>query len=343
MRSRRANPVKIGAFVVGGLVILTAGVLLIGSGRFFRRTHPFVSYFDGGVNGLRSGASVKFKGVEVGMVDRILIPGGLMRTDQPIAVYYALDENKLDASGGVSGAWAEVLGGAIHNGLRAQLESDSIVTGVQHVSLVFVPEAELSLHDPIEGVMEIPTIPPQLQEIGSALRSIVDRIGRYDFEGLLDELKAALEGVGDLSRSPELHSALVSLDQTLKVVDAAVARLEPHIDPLATSLKSAADRAGAAGSSVQALADGMTADLRPLMESLKQASEKLQAMSAAMEATLASTRIMLDPHAPIAVELRAGLRELTETARATRALFELLERDPGALLRGKGAQEEKNR
>ena len=79
------------------------------------------------------------------------------------------------------------------------------------------------------------------------------------------------------------------------------------------------------------------------MESLKQASEKLQAMSAAMEATLASTRIMLDPQAPIAVELRSGLRELTETARATRALFELLERDPGALLRGKGAQEEKDR
>ena len=143
MKTRRANPVKIGIFVIGGIVILALGVLYVGSGRLFRRTHPFVSYFDGSVNGLRAGAAVKFKGVEVGMVDRIRIPGGLMRTDQPIAVFYALDGDKLEEVGGSSGVWAEIVRGAIKNGLRAQLESDSLVTGVQHVSLVFAPEAEI--------------------------------------------------------------------------------------------------------------------------------------------------------------------------------------------------------
>ena len=66
MKTRRANPVKIGIFVVGGLVILTAGILWLGSGRLFRRTHPFVSYFDGSVNGLRAG----------GYRDRYLLGGG---------------------------------------------------------------------------------------------------------------------------------------------------------------------------------------------------------------------------------------------------------------------------
>jgi len=329
MKSQRANPVKIGVFVVGGLVILTGAVLFIGSGRLFRRTHPFVSYFDGGVSGLRAGAPVKFKGVEVGMVDRTRILGGLLRTDQPIAVFYALDGDKLDEAGDRSGAWAETLQGAIDKGLRAQLESDSLVTGVQHVSLVFAPTAESQLHEAIDGVMEIPTVPPPLQELGAALRSMVDRIGRYDIEALLDSLKGTLDGVGELSRSPELRSAIVSLDRTLKDVDAAVVKIEAQIEPLAGKWA--------------AVPDDLSATLRPLTESMKQASDKLQAMAQALEATLASTRMLLDPRAPIAVELRAGLRELSETARSTRALIELLERDPGSLLRGKGAQEEKPR
>jgi paraquat-inducible protein B len=329
MKIRPSNPVKIGAFVLGGLGILTVGVLYIGSGRLFRRTHPFVSYFDGSVNGLRAGAAVKFKGVEVGMVDRIRIPGGLMRTDQPIAVFYALDGNKLEEVGGNSEVWAEIVSGAIRNGLRAQLESDSLVTGVQHVSLVFTPQAEIHAHEAIDGVMEIPTVPPPLQELGAALRSIVDRFGRYDFEALLDSLKGTLDGVADLSRSTELRSAIVSLDKTLKDVDAAVLQLQARIDPLAGKWMEVADET--------------TTTLRPLAESLRQASERLQAMALALEAALAATRILLDPRAPLAVELRAGLKELTETARATRAFFELLERDPGSLLRGKGAPEEKPR
>ena len=328
MKSQRANPVKIGVFVVGGLVIITAAVVFIGSGRLFRRTHPFVSYFDGGVSGLRAGAPVKFKGVEVGMVDRTRILGGLLRSDQPIAVFYALDGDKLDEAGDRSGAWADILRGAIDNGLRAQLESDSLVTGVQHVSLVFAPDARLNLHEPIEGVMEIPTIPPPLQEIGVALRSIIDRVGRYDFEKLLDSVKTALDGVADLSRAPELRSALASLDTTLKDVDAAVGDLRAGIGEARATL-----------GSVQGLSDDLTASLRPLLASLKLATDKLQAMAVAVEATLASTRTLLDPEAPIAVELREGLRQLSETARATRALFELLERNPSALLRGRGEGE----
>jgi hypothetical protein len=89
--------------------------------------------------------------------------------------------------------------------------------------------------------------------------------------------------------------------------------------------------------------DEIATILRPLGESLMQTSEKLQSMATALEATLASTRMLLDPRAPIAVDLRAGLKELYETARSTRALFELLERDPGSLLRGKGASAEERR
>jgi paraquat-inducible protein B len=136
-------------------------------------------------------------------------------------------------------------------------------------------------------------------------------------------------------------------------VRTAVAQLNEHVDPLAARLDALAVRADAVGvdaqdgivaakatfESVKALSDTVAASVRPLAASLMQTSEGLQQMTLELEATLARSRVLLDPEAPIAVELRQGLRELAETARATRALFELLERNPSALLRGRGEKE----
>lgn len=349
MKNRRVNPVKIGAFVVGGVVILVAAVLLIGSGRIFRRTVSFVSYFEGSVNGLRAGASVKYKGVELGKVTRIRIPFWLQRTDPPIAVFFALDGDKLDEVGEGSHPAEKAVENAIREGLRAQLETDSFVTGILHVSLALLPESEANLHEPIEGVLEIPTVPPPQQQIGAAVRSLVDRLAEYQFEALFDSLKSALDGVSELSRAPELRSVLTSLDQTLVDLDAWIVELHPlagqllslaeNADALALELRAEVDGAHLTLEAIQELSRGLSADLRPLAASLLQTSQRLQAATLAVESTLESTRGLLDPQAPLAVELRAGLRELAETARSARILFELLEHNPAALLYGKGVQE----
>jgi paraquat-inducible protein B len=340
MKGRRANPVKIGAFVVGGVVILVAAVLLIGSGRIFRRTVSFVSYFDGSVNGLRAGASVKYKGVELGKVTRIRIPYWLERTDPPIAVFYALDGDKLDDVGEGSEPTEKALVNAIHQGLRAQLETDSFVTGILHLSLALLPASEANLHEPIEGVLEIPTVPPPQQQIGAAVRSLVDRLAQYDFEELFDSLKSALDGVSDLSRAPELRSVLTSLDQALRDLDAWIVQLEPlgsrllslaeNADALAVDLRAEVGSAHLTLEAVQTLSRDLSADFRLLAASLIQTSQRLQAASLAVESTLESTRGLLDPQAPLAVELRAGLRELSDTARSARMLRAYPVRAPGA-------------
>jgi paraquat-inducible protein B len=351
MSGRRVNPVKVGAFVVGGLVILVGAVMVIGSGRMFRRTHPFVSYFDGSVNGLRAGAPVKFKGVEIGKVDSIRIPGGLTPTDQPIAVIFSLDGNKLEASGNRAGGMPKFLKGAIENGLRAQLETDSLVTGVLFVSLSFAPDAPAHLHEPLDGVMEIPTIPLPLQEIGAGIRSIVDRIDAYPFERVFDSLRESLDAFTEFSRAPEIHSAFTSLDKTLQDLDAAVLDFRQKFDPLCARMETLLARGDALGSdlqlgvsdgraamtSVQTLTDQLSVALPPLARNLEATSSRLEAMAGTVQAMLESARVVLDPHAPLAVELRAGFREVGEAARALRALLELLERSPSALVRGKGA------
>ena len=68
--NKKISPTLIGAFVIGAVALLVIAVIVFGSGRLFRQTREFVLYFDNSVNGLRVGAPVKFKGVEVGSVKR---------------------------------------------------------------------------------------------------------------------------------------------------------------------------------------------------------------------------------------------------------------------------------
>ena len=49
--NQRVSPALIGAFVLGAVLLAMTAVVLLGSGRFFRRTSAFVLYFPGSVNG----------------------------------------------------------------------------------------------------------------------------------------------------------------------------------------------------------------------------------------------------------------------------------------------------
>ena len=70
---KRINPATVGAFVLGALGLILVAVVVL-KGGWFRKTHEFVIYFGGGgINGLRVGAPVKFKGVEIGEVKRVLL------------------------------------------------------------------------------------------------------------------------------------------------------------------------------------------------------------------------------------------------------------------------------
>ena len=69
--NKKMSPTVIGAFVLGAVALIVIAILVFGSGRLFRQTKDFVLYFDNSVNGLRIGAPVKIKGVEIGSVKDI--------------------------------------------------------------------------------------------------------------------------------------------------------------------------------------------------------------------------------------------------------------------------------
>ena len=102
--NKKISPTLIGAFVVGAASLLVVAVIALGSGRLFRQTREFVLYFDNSVNGLRIGAPVKVKGVEIGSVKDIRLQLEASQEINKIPVIIEIDLNPVLAS--ASGALA---------------------------------------------------------------------------------------------------------------------------------------------------------------------------------------------------------------------------------------------
>jgi paraquat-inducible protein B len=148
-RSRRANPAVVGGFVLGAIGLATAVVVVWGSGRFFRHTVTFVSYFSGSVNGLNLGAPVKFRGVQIGSVIEIrsrMERAGTVNPEQfRIPVWFELDPKQISELGGTIVLDRVQIDEMIAQGLRAQLQLESIVTGVLYLGVDFFPDSPVVL------------------------------------------------------------------------------------------------------------------------------------------------------------------------------------------------------
>ncbi len=66
--SKQANKTKIGIFVLGAMALLVIAIVVLGSGKLFRKTFKAVCFFEGSVGGLDAGAPVVFDGVRIGSV-----------------------------------------------------------------------------------------------------------------------------------------------------------------------------------------------------------------------------------------------------------------------------------
>jgi paraquat-inducible protein B len=143
--SQKISPTLIGAFVVGAVALLVIGVVAFGSGQLFRKTQQFVLYFDGSVNGLHMGAPVKFKGVEIGSVKDIKLEMGLGNQVHDIPVIIEIDLKKVIRRGVTieKAMDPNTIREFVTQGLRGQLQTESLVTGVLYVALDWFPETPL--------------------------------------------------------------------------------------------------------------------------------------------------------------------------------------------------------
>lgn len=151
--AKQSFKTAVGAFVIGGLALLVAGIILLGGGRMFSDDIEYVLYFDGSVSGLNIGAPVVFRGVPMGQVTRISLEANPRDASVTIPVYIRLDENSI-VRAGVTGELTdnfrqEILRRLIQRGLRARLQLQSLITGQYRVELDFLPNTPANFRSPM--------------------------------------------------------------------------------------------------------------------------------------------------------------------------------------------------
>ena len=222
--AKRASPTAVGAFVVTGITLAVAAIILFGSGRLFRQHHEYVCFFKGNLNGLKVGAAVKFAGVQIGSVTRIrlkLLPTeGKLRAQLSrqvlLPVIVEIDENAIENMGGtgesLSGRGLEQM---IQAGLRAQLAMESVLTGLLYIDINMHPGTPLNrvLAPGTSPYPEIPTIQTSLQEVQEEAMKALAKLDQIDFAALIRSMTDAAAAVASLASSPSLKNSFDSLSK----------------------------------------------------------------------------------------------------------------------------------
>lgn len=322
--SMRANPTSIGLFLIGAIIITIAGTALLAGNTWFRNKTTFVSYFKESVNGLEEGAPVKFQGAPVGTVTKMLIQiDGRDKTFQ-VPVEYEIDIKRLMTERGtyVDLGALPVLKRQIADGLRAQLQMESIVTGQLYIELSYRKDAKPPMLQPRETLWpEIPTTPSLMAALGTDAGSIVadvvkvlfkvnEMLAAIDIKGINAAVIGSAQSVQRLVDAPELRAAL----KEVPAMTAQLNRTMARVDTLAATAGAAID---------------------PMAADLKVATKELSATLQALHKTIDDTHGLLSTDSGLGFGLESALVNLKDATNALRLLLNSLEQDPDMLLRGK--------
>lgn len=326
--AKQISKTAIGGFVISALALLVIGVLVFGSGKFFKETQKFVLFFEGSVKGLREGSAVVFRGVEIGSVEVIVAQVNPKKLDARIITIISLEPDRVEVIGEELPDMAKRLKLLIDRGLRAQLVMESFVTGQLMVALDFHPDKPIRLVSEDMGYPEIPTISTTVEELEQIIKKV-------PIEEIFTKLLSAIDGIEKVLAAPELLNTIRNLDQAVqnavvlfKDADRLILGIDNQVDPLAESIKSAFNDANR-------LINNADKEVATLSNRFQQALHSVQIALDQASATLASVESVTEKRSEVRHKLNLALGELAGAGRSVRALADYLERHPESLLQGK--------
>jgi paraquat-inducible protein B len=305
--SQKANPKLIGLFVLGAIGILVAAVVIFGSGRFFVKNETFVVFFEDDVAGLNIGAPVTFRGVRIGSVANVYIKYDSATGKASIPVYLTVQTSRIVVVGE-----RDTPEDLVKKGLRAQLRTQSFVTGLLAVNLDFDPASPPHLVGGDPDTPEIPTVRSSIAELRSTVSDLVGDIRRLPLP----------EMVANLSDSAKNLNKLVGDTDTL--ISGMNGRLPQVLDNIDQAAQAVTKLTRDVDSGVPAVRDGAVEAVKSLNETLVQVQQAVGERS------------------PLQAQMSRTLSDVGDAATAIRALAEYLNQNPRALLSGRGKDTDDN-
>lgn len=310
-------------------MLIVAAIAFLASGLFFSSKVTFVSYFPESIDGLSVGAPVKFQGIPFGQVEQLGFYG---TPDGPYAeVVFTIDVNRARNLGiSDTALTVSTITQAVQLGLRSQLQLASMVTGIVFLELGFRKDAGPPIYlNPDAKYVEIPATPSPMAALSESAGEVIARLASIDVRGISDNLILALESINT------------------KLNDLDVERMSDNLGASAERLRVILE-----DPDILATVDNLAAVLEELRETniliakrmrqLDAPLEHIDSASVHLENTLAATAVatghlerMLDPESDFRRALQDVLEENARTTKSLRHLFNMLERNPRALIGGK--------
>lgn len=337
--SKPVNPMSIGLFLIGGLALLVTGILVFGGAEFLKPKLQWVVYFDSSLNGLNIGAPVKVQGVQVGTVSDIvlqmdpehnrlmkpvvldIVPGTLVNPQgEPIQPALTQEERE------------RRIESLIKAGLRARLETQSLLTGLLYVDLDFYPNREprltgMTYHD----LPEVPSVPTTTDEVKDALTDTMQKLRKLPLETIFDNLNATMTDVRRIVASEQTTQSREALARTLLESEKLLGELNRQLPPLLRDVNKTVNAAGETVRAAGGLVQDLRGETRPVLAAAEQA---LMKATSVLEETKGAAMNVADSTASDSA-LQQSLVELRDAARAIRQLSDYLERHPDSLIFGK--------
>jgi paraquat-inducible protein B len=335
--AKQANRMMIGGFVVFGVTLLVASIVIFGSGRFFKQTDKYVLHFDGSIMGLNVGAPVLFQGVQIGAVTSIVLRADRkkMTLDIPVVIQIEPDRFQVVDELDKRSDPEEILPILIDKGLRAVLTMQSFITGQLLVELDFYPDTRAVLKETDADYPEIPTIP-------SATKRLTQTLQNIDFEGMAKHLEETMTGVDRFINNPDLTEGISSLKLTIEESRQLIGKINSNIDSIVANLDGTLADARTLINKADQHVDPLAGDLKKTLADFdmlaQNADAKLAKVMTNLDESLAGVRETLSGDSQLVIMLEDTLRDVSAMAKYLRQLADYLERHPEALLQGKEEQ-----
>lgn len=266
----------------------------------YHRRIPYVTYLTDSVAGLGVGSKVVVFGLQVGEVTDIKLQLDARNGSARVRVAMAIQPERAFPDGVQTGEPPEeITRKLVANGLRAQLSSESFITGASDIALQFVPKAPPAQISMEGDAIVLPSQKGGFSGIADSLADVAAKLDSLPLNQIADHLDGVLAGASNTLNGPDLKESIRQLAGTLK--------------------------------SIHALADKTNNGLTPLLR-------KLPAMSDQLEGTLRHANTLLASYngdSDFGANLNSLLRQAADAARSLKLLADYLDRHPNALVFGR--------
>ena len=265
----------------------------------YTRSIKVISYFPGSVKGLAPGSDVTMHGLRVGQVTKVRLVYDPNKDTIMAPVRYEVQPERILGIGKrVFKTDQEAAAGVIKKGLRASLQSASLITGQQVVALEFVKDAP---PEPVTKDGEDFVLPTTegggFAGLASSANDLLGKVNQIPFDQIGKSLNGILKSINDATQGPQLKKALTDLSAMIASAQAMMQRLDTKQLPQ------------------------LTADLE---KTLTSANKLVLSLDSGYGDNTKFNR-----------DLDRLMAQTTDAVRSIRALTDLLARHPEALIKGR--------